>query len=163
MCLSLRSNRDGDCSIIKTRTFATASIPCALIVSTTCVAAQLDVKERLPKSCQILTLMLNTEIERMIKLQERAKKEEKVPPTDLQRMATHVRKKGSRCRLAQRNEEGASTGRYPQRSLAHERLRYDRYRSGTQNLRRSAALVPQAMPHPPPDSALAPSRRFQYS
>jgi len=83
MCLSLRSNRDGDCSIIKTRTFATASIPCALIVSTTCVAAQLDVKERLPKSCPILTLMLNTEIERMIRLQERAKKEEKVPPSDL--------------------------------------------------------------------------------
>jgi hypothetical protein len=72
----------GDGPIIKRLTLALASI-LGFAAAATCAGSQSQVDGRLPTSCPGLAVMLNAEIDRMRKLQERVKKEEKAPPTDL--------------------------------------------------------------------------------
>ena len=52
-------------------------------LTTTCATAQTQFNDRLPTNCAGLGVLMNADIDRMRKLQVRAKQEEKAPPADL--------------------------------------------------------------------------------
>jgi hypothetical protein len=62
---------------------ATLALMFTVGLASTCATAQTQFNDRLPTNCAGLGVMVKADIDRMRRLQERAKKEEKAPPADL--------------------------------------------------------------------------------
>ena len=59
------------------------SLAVFLLISVVAASTRAQANDPLPTNCAGLRVMLKAEIDRMRRLQERAKKEQKAPPTDL--------------------------------------------------------------------------------
>ena len=62
---------------------ATLALMFTVGLASTCATAQTQFNDQLPTNCAGLAVLVKADIDRMRRLQERAKKEEKAPPADL--------------------------------------------------------------------------------